>query len=198
MNCCYTELWDAEHKRRLTIQPADDMPYFWVIEDAKQFGVECFTKHEGVAECFGTKTVNSQTIREEQEAAIDRGDFFFPMELGDHSAYAFRVCGEFPASSWDSGCCGILTVSRERWSQAAPDVPFERARVLETMRKLFNKTVEHLLNSSFWEIVIRDEDGSDTVEGLFFYEDEALEEAKKAFPEFKYEECDFDKVYQLR
>ena len=176
--------WDSAHKQSIRIEyqdiPNEDE---WIIESRKYFGLNVFSLHSGVADIFGVPTVKSEDVDEAVRQAKENGDLVLFMVLGDHSAYRFRIQDSLPEWDWDSGCCGVITLSREMWSQIEPGKPFSPELVAKFFSDEFDELVTAELNGWFYMAVINGPEPDDCdIRTGYLSPEEALRDVMSDYP----------------
>ena len=188
-------LWNGEHTASIKVLYQEDNLEEVSRLDADYFGVEIFSTLENVASCFSAEPetyTRHQIVLKEVEARR-RGDRVFYLHYGEHSCYAFRVEKSCPKADWDSGCCGILVVRRDRW----PEKYWVDSFVYRLIHKAFSEPVEACLNGWVYEAFVSSEDETVGYPGSYSVED-AVKYAQEEYPDIKYREDEFEEETTYR
>lgn len=192
--------FDASHRSLIEVVH-QDFEDDTAREDIRYFGLEILTGNEILADVLGVEPVQDEAlIRRRHLEAIRKGDHVFFMEMGKHSAYAFRICRSRPSRNWDSGCAGIVIVPREAWFNAFPRSTYAQCHVFKVIDDALSERVTAILNGWIYCAQVTTEDGDSFCIPGFLSAEEALESAMSEYPEIRYSEDDFEEktVWKLK
>ena len=187
--------WNAEHTASIRVRYQEDDMTGVASDAADYYGVTVYTTVPDVAMCFSKdgEAYDKHAINKALAEAIARGDYVFYLWFGNHSAYSFGISEACPPSDWDSGCCGILVVDKDKW----PFQPKGTDSVFKMIKDIFEDRVEAVMNGWVYEAVVDSEDGCIAFPDCLSPE-EAVRTAQEEYPEIKYEDSDFETKYTLK
>lgn len=186
--------WNRDHTESISIRYQDSFTEDVVRDSAECYGVKVYTTVWGIANVFSEEgeVCSKHMISKAREEAIARGDYVFYLWYGEHGNCAFGISEKPVASSWDSGCCGILVV--DKYKVEFP--PRSTNEIYKAICAIFVERVEAVLNGWIYEAIVDSEDGGCTFCDYLTPED-ALAAAQNEYPHIKYEESDFEVNYSL-
>ena len=182
--------YSSDRAKKITIS-YDDMACETVPLLVENFGFEFLTTSESLARVLGFGTTPDQVIRQKELSAHRNGDRVFYLKLGEHSGWAFDITKEHSRREYDSGCVGVVIVSKEAWECAFKRSTFARTHVLRTIRNIFVDLVEGVLNGTVYRADVWD--GDDIIDGIgdCLSCEEALEAMQNVFPDVLYRDDQF-------
>lgn len=186
--------WNKDHTESIRVRYQDDFAEDVVRNSAERYGVKVYTTVWGIAHVFSEdgEVCDKHMIRKAREEAIARGDYVFYLWYGEHGNCAFGISEKPVASSWDSGCCGILVVDKYK-----VDFPPRCSNeIYKAICAVFVERVGAVLNGWIYEAIVDSEDGGWSFCDYLTPED-ALAAAQNEYPHIKYEEGEFEVTYSL-
>ena len=183
--------FDAEHKLCITVS-VDDFASETLQDAVNDFGFEFLTTNEELACTLGADQTPAAEIRRREIDAYMCGHRLFFLKMGQHGAYSFDITLARPRRDWDSGCVGVLIVTRKTWESHFPQMCFARTVVLRMVRHLFVELTESVLNGTVYRAdVLFQNDCFDSC-GNFMSCEEALATMQRQYPAVRYRQDQFE------